>query len=493
MISKKFISSSFIYSVIGSLPLASSFILLPFYTDFLSTHDYGLLALYISIALLVQVITNLALDTTIGVHFFEFRDSPEKLKKFIGTIAGVLLVVAVVFTVLSLVGGKILFSWLFPSNGLKFYPYGFLSILTGIFNSFFKTYTNLLINQERPGRYFWSNIVTFVLTICLSLAGLYYFPNSLVGPIWGRFIASAVMFLGAVWFFRSEFEISLNISLLRGLFSFCLPVLAFFLITWVVSYADRFIIGKFMQISDVAVYDFIVKCTLILDFVFNGLSSAITPKVFNIMKEQKITENTMEMNRYYNGFTFVTLLLVPFIVVIIPLVVPIIVSKPAYYTGFQYVSLLGLGFLARSLYLMYLTPLYFFKQTRSLPLALLGSALIQVTVSIIGIREFGLIGAVWGNLLSRPLQAFFLYIAARKVFTFRFNYFKQFLLPGIYVAMVIVCYYVFGNRHMILVYGLQLVIIYIALLFAFRKELPQLVLQFLGAKYHRLLPAFLKN
>jgi O-antigen/teichoic acid export membrane protein len=109
MISKKFISSSFIYSVIGSLPLASSFILLPFYTNLLSTSDYGLLALYISIALLVQVISNLALDTTIGVHYFEFKDAPEKLKKFIGTIAGVLLVSAVVFILFSLVGGKLLF------------------------------------------------------------------------------------------------------------------------------------------------------------------------------------------------------------------------------------------------------------------------------------------------------------------------------------------------------------------------------------------------
>jgi O-antigen/teichoic acid export membrane protein len=493
MISKKFISSSFIYSVIGSLPLASSFILLPFYTNLLSTNDYGLLALYISIALLVQVISNLALDTTIGVHYFEFKDAPEKLKKFIGTIAGVLLVSAVVFILFSLVGGKLLFSKLFPENDLKFYPYGFLSILTGIFNSFFKTYTNLLINQERPTRYFWSNIITFILTICLSLAGLYYFPNSLIGPIWGRFLSSLIIFMVSLYFFKTEFEISLNLSLLRGLLSFCLPVFAFFIITWIISSLDRFIIKAFMQSSDVGIYDFIVKCTLIIDFVLNGLSSAVTPKIFNILKNKKITSSTTEMNHYFNGFTFITLLLVPFIVVIIPLVIPVIVKKHDYYAGFQYVSLLGLGFLARSLYLMYIIPLYYFKQTISLPIALLGSAIIQISLSVLGIKEFGIIGAVWANFLSRPLQALFLYFAARRVFIFRFNLFKQLYLPIFYVVITIISYFIFREEHLIQVYGIQMIIVYIAIAFVFRKELPTLIDTFLGSRYLNFIPYFSKS
>jgi O-antigen/teichoic acid export membrane protein len=281
--------------------------------------------------------------------------------------------------------------------------------------------------------------------------------------------------------------------LLRGLLSFCLPVFAFFIITWVISSLDRFIIKAFMQSSDVGIYDFIVKCTLIIDFVLNGLSSAVTPKIFNILKNQKITSNTTEMNHYFNGFIFVTLLLVPFIVVIIPLVIPVIIKKHDYYAGFQYVSLLGLGFLARSLYLMYIIPLYYFKKTTSLPIALLGSAIIQVSLSVIGIKEFGIIGAVWANFLSRPLQALFLYFAARRVFTFRFNFFKQLYLPIFYGVITIISYFIFREKHLIQVYGIQMIIVYIAIAFVFRKELPTLIGTFLGSRYLKFIPNFNKR
>src|ERR1035438_9422662 len=276
MISKKFISSSFIYAVIGSLPMASAFILLLFFINHLSTNDYGLLAIYYSITLLVQIVVNFAMDTSIGVHYFEFRDDPAKLRKYIGTIAGSLIMIGIVFTLLSLMGGNFLFSKIFPANDIKFYPYGFISILTGIFNSLFKTYTNLLINQGRPGRYFWSNITTFVSTIVFSLLGLYWFPNSLIGPMWGRFLSSFVIFLVSIYFFKTEFEISITFSFLRGLFNFCLPVFLFLVLSWLLSYFDRLIIKHFMQSSDVGVSDYNVKCALRLGYVLNGLTRAIT-------------------------------------------------------------------------------------------------------------------------------------------------------------------------------------------------------------------------
>jgi O-antigen/teichoic acid export membrane protein len=478
MISKKFISSSFIYAVIGSLPMASAFILLLFFTNHLSTNDYGLLAIYYSITLLVQIVVNFAMDTSIGVHYFEFRDDPAKLRKYIGTIAGSLIMIGIVFTLLSLMGGNFLFSKIFPANDIKFYPYGFISILTGIFNSLFKTYTNLLINQGRPGRYFWSNITTFVSTIVFSLLGLYWFPNSLIGPMWGRFLSSFVIFLVSIYFFKTEFEISITFSFLRGLFNFCLPVFLFLVLSWVLSYFDRFIIKHFMQSSDVAVYDFIVKCTLILDFVLNGLSSAITPKVFNLFKEKNLKESTIEMNRYFNGFIFITLLMVPFLVFVIPVVIPFIVTKHAYYTGFPYVEILCLGFLARGLYLMYMTPIYYFKKTHVLPLVLLATAIIQVSLSIFGVNYYGLEGAVWANFLSRPLQVVFLFLASRKIFAFRFNMVKQLYLPLFYTGICIFSYFTFHAHHLILVNLTQMLIIYVAVILVFRNEIPVILEQF---------------
>ncbi len=475
MISRKFLSSSIIYSGIGSLPLASSFILLPFYTNYLSTSDYGLLALYLSISLLVQILVNFALDTTIGIHYFEFRDDQAKLRSFIGTIAGLLLVVGLLFALLSAGIGNIFFSKIFPNNDLKFYPYGFLAVLTGIFNSYFKTYINLLINQERPARYFWMNITIFALTIILTLAGLYFYPHSLIGPLGARFVAGLLIFVATIFFFKTEFDISIKVSFLKGLFVFCLPVFLYFIIAWILSFADRFIIKAYMEASDVGIYDFIVKCTLIIDFVLNGLSSAITPKVYKILKEMKLNESTVEMNRYFNGFTIVTLFMVPLLVLIIPVVIPLIVTRKDYYAGFPFVGILCLGFLARALHLMYLIPIYYFKKTARLPVILFLSATLQIGFTIMGIKEFGLMGAVWANFLSRPIQVLFLFLFSRNIFQFRFNKSKLIYLPLFYIILNLFCYFIFRNEHLVFVSLCQLIIVYAAVVVVFRKEIPVFV------------------
>ncbi len=488
MISKKFFKSSIIYSVIGALPLATSFILLLFYANLLSTSDLGLLALYIPIAFLVQIIVNFAMDTSIGVHFFEFKDQPEKLKQYLGTIAGLLLVIGLIFALFSIFSGNLVFKSFWPKQDLKFYPYGFLSILTGICNSFFKTYTNLLINQERPDRYFWMNTSTFVMTIVFSLGLLFLFPHTLIGPIWGRFLASFVNSVIAYYFFKIEFGIRIYVSFLRGIFIFCLPVFLFIFIGWILSSLDRFIIKAMMQSSDVAIYDFTVKCIVTLEFIQSGLSVAITPKIFNLFKEQDLKESTVEMNRYFNGFTIVNLFIVPLMVIAIPLIIPLLVKNHELYKGFSFVGLLCLGFITRSLYTMYSLPIYYFKMTKLLPVIFGIAALFQVSFSIFGIREFGLLGVVYAGFLSKFIQVFLLYLGSRRVFVFKVNRIKQFYLPLFYVSICLFSFFAFHKNPGLWVYCLQLIIIYIAVILVFRKELLQMLEEAKKSKYF---PGFL--
>jgi O-antigen/teichoic acid export membrane protein len=490
MISKKFFKSSIIYSVIGALPLATSFVLLLFYANLLSTTDLGLLALYIVIALLVQIIANFAMDTSIGVHYFEVKDHPEKLKKYVGTIAGLLIIIGVILALFSLAAGSVLFKTLWPQNDMKFYPYGFLSILTGITNSFFKTYTNLLINQEKPERYFWMNIVMFILTLVFSLGLLFIFPKTLIGPIWGRFLASIVSAAIAFFFFRKEFGISLSRSLFNGIFIFCFPVFLFILLAWVLSSLDRFIIKALMQASDVAVYDFIVKCTVMMEFIQSGLSSAITPKVFNLFKISDRKESTIEMNRYFNGFTLVNLAVIPLMIIAIPLIIPLLVKNHELYKGFSFVGILSLGFVTRSLYTMYSLPIYYFKKTRRLPVIFSIAAVVQVSLSILGIKQFGLLGVVYAGFISKFIQVFLLYLGSRSIFTFRINNVKQFYLPLFYVLLCGISFFAFQKNPGIWVYGAQLILIYAATFIVFRTELFQL-LDEVVSKRQKYIPGFL--
>lgn len=483
MISKKFITSSFIYSVVGSLPLASSIVLLPFYTNMLSTSDFGMLMVYIIFSQLIQIFFNFGLDNFVPINYIENKDNPLKQKQSVGTAVFSLLILGLFIIILFSTIGSVLFnslnSILYQKNGMEFYPWGFMSVITAFFNSFFKTYTNLLIYQQRAGRFLFMNLFNFIITIVISVIGIYIYPYTLIGPMWGRLLSGIAIFFLSFYMFSSEFKLSFNKEYIKPIFNYCFPYVLFLLIIWVVGNIDRYIILYFMSPSDVAVFDFAIKATLLIEFFQNGLAASTQPKIFNIWKEQNINESTMEVNRYYNGYTAISLLILPLFIVIIPIIVPLFVYNADFYKSFVFLSLLTIGFATRGLYNIFLSPLLYFKKTSSLPKAFLLSAIFQIVANILLIKQYGLMGAVWTSLLVKYIQILFLYLESRKIFKFKFNLIKQIFLPLIYTFLVIFTYFIVPEKYTMCSNIILLMVVMLIIFSVYKNEIKIVMKRFL--------------
>jgi hypothetical protein len=111
MISKKFLTSSLIYSISSALSTVASFILLPFYTDtaLLTIGDYGALSLYIGLSLLVQVFTSMNMEYYVIVEYAELKDRPEYLKSKIASLSSYMIIAGTVIALIFLLGVTISF------------------------------------------------------------------------------------------------------------------------------------------------------------------------------------------------------------------------------------------------------------------------------------------------------------------------------------------------------------------------------------------------
>lgn len=476
MISKKFIKSSAIYTIIGSMPLASAFFLLLFYTNYLTKPDYGALILYISYTSLVQIAMNFGLDTYITISYFDTRNNQSILKERIGSIVGYLLLCGVSIGGLLWLTGSWIFNAVFDGKDLFFYPYGLMSVATAFFNSFFKTYTTLLVNREQPNRFFWVNLANLLMTIAFSLGGLFLFPFTLVGPMWGRFLSGVGIFIIAFVAFNSEFSINFKLGKqLKKALSFSLPVLVFFLLTWVISNSYPFILKHYLSLSDVATFGLALQFTYLVEFVLNGLSTAITPKVYALIKDNNLTRSTPELNRYFSSLNAISLLIIPLITLVIPLILPLVINKD-YDSSFVFLAVLNIGFTARSLYNYFITPAYIFKKTKVLPRIYSITAIIQVAVSILLIKYYGIWGAVWSNIATKIFQNIMLYMATRQFFDFKFNLTKFVYLPITLTTAIIVAEYLFAPRINInLLHLLELAASTILVWLAYKDELSPLV------------------
>ncbi|MEI6123809.1 MAG: polysaccharide biosynthesis C-terminal domain-containing protein [Bacteroidota bacterium] len=487
MISKSFIKSSFIYSFIGALPLASSFILFPFYTIYLSKTDVGLLAMYLVFTALFQIILNFGLDNYIPISYVNNKDNIQKQKQTISSSVTLLLLVGIFFTILFFFTGEYVFKLFDPlfknkSEAFQFFPWGFFCVLTAFFNSVFKSYTNLLINQQRPMRFFWCNITNFVLTIGISLTGIYLYPHTLIGPMYGRLLSGLGIFVIAIILFSKEFGFRFHKFHLKEIWTFCYPMAIYFLILWVLANVDKYILLYYTDASTVAILAAAMYCTQILDFFQNGLSSAIFPKIYNIWNQTKVTKSTIEVNRYYNGLTFASITVLPVFLLLIPFAIILFIKDQSYYACFYILPILTIAFITRGLHSMFYTPLLYFKKTKSIPKVFFISAIFQIILNIVLIKYFGIMGVAITIFVVKIIQTVLLYFESRKIFTFKFNLAKQILLPVVYLASVLILFPFTTDHNRVYINLIQLLIVLIFSYSVFKTDIDAMIQRYIKVK-----------
>jgi O-antigen/teichoic acid export membrane protein len=436
MISKSFLKSSFIFTLGGALPMVASIILLPFYANLLGDTGYAQVLFYINISLLFQILFSFSLESYFGIEYSRLHHDPIKQKKFIGTVSLMLLFIGAGLLLISSLVGEYLFSQIFRSElNINFWPYGFYSILTAFFNSYFKAATVSLIYLKKAGLFFVVNIVNFVATIAISIGGLYLFPGTIVGPIYGRLLSGAIIFLMAYFIFSKHGQKVFDRSFLDEIVKFCTPFLVFSISGWTLTQIDKFILQEHVDFTDLNAYDLVTKCFFGIEFVQNSLSAIIYPKLYEIWAKNGDNRTTKESNRYFNVFTAINIMQLILFCIFIPIIYHLLIKREGFHRAEAYIGLLASGYALRSILNFYVSTILYSKRI-SILLKIFGvSALIQIGASWLGVKYFGVLGAIYAALIIKILQVPLSIIFTRKLFVYEYNRFKILLMPFLYIAI----------------------------------------------------------
>ena len=164
---KKLILNSVIYSFSGLLIKCFSFFLLPIYTAYLTTEDYGIINLSSSFLNTMGVIVTFSLFSAVMRFYVDLKDDERKLKRFYGSV--------ILFTCIS--GGiwtglliflqdplsKLVFS------GTAFFPVVFVSVISLVFSCLHTIYDNILKSQQKASKASILNIAYFLVTVSLNI------------------------------------------------------------------------------------------------------------------------------------------------------------------------------------------------------------------------------------------------------------------------------------------------------------------------------------
>ncbi len=479
MISKSFLKSSFIYTLVGALPMVSSLLLLPFYTNYLSTQLFVSLGFYISISMFFQILFSYSVDSYYGVKYTQLSGDEPSQKQFTGTISNLLIIIAAIILLAILIVGPFLFTFIFKENlQVYFWPFGFLSIVTAFFNAYFKTCTNAFIYFKKAERFFWFNVTNFILTLGLSIGGLFLYPDSLIGPIYARLISGGIIFVMAFFSFYAYSGLTFNKDYLKELHKFCAPFLIYVLASWGLGNIDRYFLKDHISAETLAAYDLLLKCFLGIEFLQNGLSAAIFPKLFELWNKNKKLETTPESNRYFNVFGAINIILLTGFCIVIPFGLKLIVSKGVYFTSFDYIGIIAGGYATRSILNFYLSTILYSKNTWLLVKVFSYSAVFQIAITYFLVNEFGLKGALYAGVITKVVQVLFSLILTKKIFDYNFNVVKIYLLPLAYLITNVVIFSICPVYNPIL-YFIEFFVFSLLIYFTFKNEIKIVLNQYL--------------
>lgn len=436
MISRGFIKNSVLYTVAGAMPMASAIILLPFYVKSLSAADFGALSVLLTFTILIQIVVTYSFDASIYLYFHEFRKDKEKLARFISTAFLFVLLVGVVVSVILAWIGDILFGGFAGNQQLNFFPFGMMSATTAVFQSVFKMHNSLMQTQERPLQYLTSNLVAFVLIAGLTIGGLSWFPSSLMGPVGGRMVAMGVVSIWSLFRIFSEFGVHFDWRLLKSTFSYGHSSYAYQLQQWIINYFDRPIMAWMGVMADLGVYDFALKCLVVIDLVIAGLYNTLFPRILSRHGDQAVSGSTVEINRYYNGLTAAIMLLVASSILVLPYLIDWFVTNTSFRAVVPFIPFAALIFLLKGLRYFVGMPYSTQKYAKPLPWILAGVTITKLILSWILIRRIGIMGAVGATIVCQAMEIVLLAWWIRRRFTFRFNALKLVVAPLLLMLLI---------------------------------------------------------
>src|SRR5687768_16493468 len=109
--------------------MASALILLPFYVTYLSTSDFGALSIYLGFSYFIQLLATYSFDTSLYIHFHEYKHDERKLNAFVSSAFVFMLLIGSMVGLTFSLFGDLVFRNIFTEQSISFQPYGFMAAI----------------------------------------------------------------------------------------------------------------------------------------------------------------------------------------------------------------------------------------------------------------------------------------------------------------------------------------------------------------------------
>lgn len=421
-----------------------SFLLLPLYTSYLLTEEYGFVDLVTTYVTLIVPIITMELEMSVFRYLVDCRKDEKEKKKIFSNNFIILLVSLALFIVLYLV---VTCFWKFD--------YCYLILFDIIICTFSGNFLQITRGVGRTLDYAISCIITGVTTILLNILLIVVFKLGAFGMITSMALANG---LGAVYLFIRlkmwqyiDFK-KKDKKLIKEMYKYSIPLVPNGISWWIVNVSDRSIITAVLGTAANGIYAVSNKFPTILSSllgIFNlSWSESAALHVNSPDRDQFFSEVSNTVTKLFTCLGVGMISCMPF-------VFPILINKN-YNDAYNYIPILILGSVFNVIICLYSALYIAKKMTKQVATTSIIGAIINIIINVVLIKYLGLYAAALSTAISYFIMMVYRHFDLKKYM--RITYEKGLLMKTILIfTFAIILYY----QHNIYLDILNLVVVVI--------------------------------
>lgn len=396
-----------LYTVFSFVNNGISFILVLILAHFLTPSDYGHLNLYSTFVNLLNIVIALCTASFVAVSYFQKKK--EQLQEIIMVVAGVATGTALILS---------LILFIFPSLSSHLIGVNVKYLWMGIGVCFFAVFNAMNLDiwrvEEKPIAYgvysLTFAICNFALTFWLIVGEKYGWE----GRVYAQFLLGVLYFIvSGIFLYKRKYLIFRcpSKSIVKETLLFSLPLIPHNASFWLKQGMDRYILNYFYDSSVVGYFSFSMNMAAIITMIgtaFNATNSVYSYKLLT-RKDNKDIHKLRVQARMMN-FIFATVC----VAVIVFAYFLITLFLPQYNQSLWYLIPLCVGAFFQCIYYLWVNYIVFYKKTLRLMNITLGTAILQLALSII-LTRFSSIYTAWVSMSISAITFFLVYYYANKL------------------------------------------------------------------------------
>jgi O-antigen/teichoic acid export membrane protein len=326
------IREGFIYGISGVLSRFTGIFLIPIYTRYLTTAEYGLLDLSTSIFAILYIIFETQMISGYTRSYFESKDKDNR-NSLAGTVLIYYMLSNIVLWILALSTQRLLAQYL-PEFQIEL----LLPILVRILPTQVVQLALMLLRLEhQPRAYLIISVGQIWLSIILGITAVTYLDAGVVGILWSLAISQFIFVIPSLIVIYRTTGISLNLSYIREVFSYSAPIVPANLGSWIRSYASRLFIVSALSLSILGVYSIATKVAAI--FLLFSLAFRLTWTPYSV-EQFTIPDSENKFSKALNLYLYASFLVLVLIAASSPLFVRILATE-SYWGAIPFVTILS--------------------------------------------------------------------------------------------------------------------------------------------------------